>query len=145
MVIWLTPPQLSTWFMNDPFIRLPPYDRNSQPNVCMCLVLEWNQSWCHCLFRDPLYGWWETCARAILAAKRKVLGSESAHTGEKIGNKVTKLVTNLTFYLNHRIRLDHRLWLDFWFSKHLKVIENRRLDLALLCLDRLLDHSNSIT
>ena len=27
----------------------------------------------------------------------------------------------------------------------LKVIENRRLDLALLCLDRLLDYSNSIT
>ena len=37
------------------------------------------------------------------------------------------------------------LWGDFWFFKHLKVIENRRLDLVLLCLDRLLDYSNSIT
>ena len=33
---------------------------------------------------------------------------------------------------------------DFRFFKHLKVIENRRLDLALLSLDRLLDYSNSI-
>ena len=71
----------------------------------------------------------ELAAYYIIESKiRRIKKLLKIHSSTKLRINFTKSSTKALFLI---------YWGDFWFFKHLKVIENRRLDLVRPCLDRL--------